>query len=164
MPTLLPYFLSAIMTRLFGRVICRSRRVPSGDARRSSVLRGCSVRLRAFRGLGATYSAWSNRAAGVRAATRPGTAATRFASTRPPIPTATIAVAGTVGCGTAEIVRANRVQSQRPVTMPAGIPTTVPMRATTVACAATVAASWRLVYPSVFRSASSRRRRRGRRR
>ena len=46
------------------------------------------------------YSVRSSRAAGVRAAMRPGTAATRLPSTRAPTAMAAMANAGTVGLGT----------------------------------------------------------------
>ena len=70
----------------------------------------------------------------MRAARRPGIAATRLASTSAPIATIAIDSVGTVGLGTAEISRANSVQSRRPATMPTGTPTMVPSSATTDAC------------------------------
>ena len=106
------------------------------------------------------HSDWRIAALGVRAAWRPGMAATRFASTSAPIATMAMDSVGTVGLGTAAISRANLVQSDLPTTMPTGTPTTVPRSATTDACDATVAASCRRVKPSVFKSARSRRRRR----
>ena len=71
----------------------------------------------------------------MRAARSPGIAATRLARTSAPTATIAIEGAGTVGCGTAEMLCANRVHSHRPVTMPMGTPTTVPMIAATDACA-----------------------------
>jgi hypothetical protein len=56
---------------------------------------------------------------GVRAAMRPGSAATRLANINAPSPTTTIHSTGTVGSGTAEIPLANRAQSHRPTALAA---------------------------------------------
>ena len=92
---------------------------------------------------------------------RPGTAATTLAKSNAPSAMRTMDSAGTVGSGTAEIPRANSVQSHRPSAMPIGMPMTTPTATDTEDCQATEAASWRpWVNPRVFKRASSRRRRR----
>ena len=74
-----------------------------------------------------THSARSTNAMGVRAAIRPGMAATTFASTSAPTAMITTVRTGTFGAGTTWISRAKRSQSHRPTTMPRGTPTIVPM-------------------------------------
>ncbi len=106
------------------------------------------------------YSARRASAVGVRAALRPGSAATRLANARAPMPTSTTANTGTVASGTASMPRANRVHSSRPRAMPSGIPTTAPITEMTVACQATAAASCLPTKPSAFSNPRSRLRRR----
>ena len=48
---------------------------------------------------------------------------------------------GTLGAGTAWMLRANRSQSQRPRAIPRGTPTTVPIKTAMVDCQATAAAN-----------------------
>ncbi len=102
------------------------------------------------------HSARSTNAVGVRAAIRPGRAATRLAKTRAPMPTRITETTGTVGSVTASMLRAKRVQSWRPRMIPTGIPTMTPTAAVTVACHATTAVSCRGVNPSAFKRARSR--------
>ena len=96
----------------------------------------------------------------MRAAMRPGTAATMFARASAPTTMTAIKVPGTVGAGTALISWAKRTHSDRPMMMPAGTPMTMPTATATLDCQATAAAAWRWVKPSVFNKARSRRRRR----
>ena len=67
---------------------------------------------------------------------------------------------GTVGSGTAPICSANRIHSQRPSTMPSGMPTTIPIPTAMDACHATAADSWRWTKPNTLSCARSRRQRR----
>ena len=67
---------------------------------------------------------------------------------------------GTVGWGTALILRANTIHSCRPMTMPTGTPMITAITAMTEACQAIVTANCRVVKPSVFNKARSRLRRR----
>src|SRR5579863_10236781 len=107
----------------------------------------------------ATYSARSNTAVGVRAARRPGIAATMLANTRAPSPIPTTTHAGTLGSGTAWMPFAKRSHKRRPTTTPSGRPIIVPIATEMLDCQATIAASWRPDRPSVFSTARSRRRR-----
>ena len=61
--------------------------------------------------MGSCYSALSTKAVRVCAAIRPGIAATRFANTRAPTATRITDKTGTVGSGTALILRANTVHN-----------------------------------------------------
>src|SRR6202035_4414190 len=74
---------------------------------------------------GERYSARSRVAVLVPAAMRPGTAATRFASTREPTTMRATVTTGTLGAGTAWISVANRFHRLRPAAMPTGTPTAV---------------------------------------
>src|SRR5439155_15210509 len=87
------------------------------------------------------YPVRRTRAAGVRAAMRPGIAATRLASTTAPAATRAIEPAGTLGAGTTWMLSANRSHRARPRAMPSGTPTTVPIATTALDCQATTAAS-----------------------
>jgi hypothetical protein len=73
------------------------------------------------------HSARSSRAVGVRAARRPGRAATTLARTSPPTTMITTEVTGTDGDGTASISLAKRLHRNRPRMIPRGTPTTVPI-------------------------------------
>ena len=74
------------------------------------------------------------------------------------MPTRITESTGTVGSGTASMLRAKRVHSSRPKTIPTGIPTMMPATAVTVDCHATTRLSCRGVKPSAFKRARSRRR------
>jgi hypothetical protein len=106
------------------------------------------------------HSARSPRAVGVRDAIRPRIAATMLARKSAPTPMRTTEVPGNAGDGTASISCANASHKRRPRAIPTGIPTIVPIRTAMLDCQATTAANCRLVNPSVFNSATSRRRRR----
>src|SRR5438270_8063631 len=84
------------------------------------------------------YSTLRTVAAAMRAARRPGTTATASAMTTVNKPTRATEP-GTVGAGTASILRAKAIHSCRPAAMPTGMPTASASTAVTNACAATAA-------------------------
>jgi hypothetical protein len=106
------------------------------------------------------YSVRRTSAVDVRAAMRPGIAATTMAKMIVPTPTNRIDDRGIDASGTASMLRAKSIHSSRPMTMPRGIPKRAPKTAATVACQAIAEASCRCVKPSAFKSAKSRQRRR----
>jgi hypothetical protein len=106
------------------------------------------------------YSARSTNAVDVRAARRPGKKATTLARTSAPTTVSAIEKTGILGAGTALISCANRSHSDRPTTIPSGMPRMTPTTAAALDCQATAAANWPRVKPKVFNRARSRRRRR----
>ena len=94
-----------------------------------------------------------------RVATSAGATDRTFAATTTPATSTQTSQTGTTETGTAPRLSANAFHVARPATTPRGTPTTIPTRASVVACQLTAEATWRFTNPSTFKSPTSRRRR-----
>ncbi len=117
------------------------RRPAAGGQPRSEQAASLHQQALIFGPITTGHSVRRARFAGVRAAMRPGTAATRLASARAPSAIRRTGSMGTLGSGTASISWAKRSHSERPSAMPSGTPKTVPAPTATVDCQAMVAAT-----------------------
>ena len=106
----------------------------------------------------AHHSLLSTAPGRVRAATRAGSAAIRFASRITATATSATPRAGTISASAIPSVDEKRCQNHRPAASPTGMPTNKATSTRVVACQATDDATCRRVKPNVLSIASSRRR------